>query len=306
LGQIEHEILYQQTRAALAGPVPPDRPAWPAGGLFVILAAILMVAAQGAAGLRSAGLLVLAAAAHELGHIAGMAVFGYRDPRVFLFPLAGPAAGTVGAWKQAATALLGPLPGLIAGLTIYVADRPAWGTWQAEFCLVLVAFNAVNLLPVLPLDGGRVFDLVGPTRRPRPGAAGRLAAVGAVWTAAAVSGSWAAAVPLGVLAGLVLLAVPGAYRQARSRAVLGQLLPGLPDRVEDLTDAQRRKVFDVALTVYPEPDRLAEVVRTLHARAGGRPAGPTAGAALLAAYGLGVAAALAYVWLAAGRGGTAP
>jgi hypothetical protein len=195
--------------------------------------------------------------------------------------------------------LCGPLPGAVAGLAVAAAVRPEAGSLVGDLCLTLVALNGVALLPVLPLDGGRLIDLLEPTRRPVPGAVARLAVALALGAAAAFAGAWPVAVGLGVLAGLVLLAVPLGYRMARSREVLRQVLPGLPERLGAMTDAQRRKAFDVALAVYPapDPDRLAAVVRTLHAQAAARAAGPRASAALLAAYLAGAAVVAVFAWL---------
>ena len=121
----------------------------------------------------------------------------------------------------------------------------------------------------------------------------------ALVAAAAFADDWPVAAGLGVLAGLVLLAVPLGYRQARSRQVLRQVLPGLPERLGAMTDAQRRKAFAVAAAVYPVPDprRLAAVIRGMHAQAAIRAADPQASAVLLAAYLLGAAGVAGYAWI---------
>jgi hypothetical protein len=300
--QIEREILYQQTRKALAR-WPRDAARMPPAVFLPVFVITLAVVAAAAGSVRQAAFLFLVGLAHEVGHLLAMRALGLRVPYLFLVPFFESVVvrlpDTPTAWKRAVVVLLGPLPGLFVGVALSAAARPEAGSWLAELCLTLVALNGIALLPVLPLDGGRLIDLLEPTHRPLPGAIGRLVVAAALGFTAALSRSWPLAIGLAVLAGLVLLAVPLGYRQARSRQALRRLLPGLPEQVADLSEPQRRRVFDVAVLVYPVPDplRLARVMRVLQAQAAARTAGPFASAALWGAYLLAAAAAAVFTGL---------
>ena len=100
---------------------------------------------------------------HELGHIAAMYLFKYRDLQILFIPLLGAAAtgkkGNVAVWKQVMVYLMGPLPGLIIGIVLIAFNK----TWQAPFvyetAIMLLVINYINLLPFVPLDGGHIVRL---------------------------------------------------------------------------------------------------------------------------------------------------
>ena len=54
---------------------------------------------------------------HELGHFAGMRLFGYRNVQMFFVPFLGAAVSgrkhAAPVWQQVVVLLLGPLPGLL-------------------------------------------------------------------------------------------------------------------------------------------------------------------------------------------------
>jgi Zn-dependent protease len=101
---------------------------------------------------------------HESGHYVGMRVFGYRNVRMFFIPLFGAAVSgistRVSPLKKGVILLLGPLPGIMLGAVLAVVYRARPGEWIYQIAVVLVILNAFNLLPLLPLDGGRLFHLV--------------------------------------------------------------------------------------------------------------------------------------------------
>jgi Zn-dependent protease len=99
---------------------------------------------------------------HELGHMAGMIAFGYRDVRIFFVPFLGGAASGkkrgVARWKEAIVLLLGPLPGIIAGV-LMIKVGGAEGLMHS-LAMLLIIVNALNLLPMHPLDGGQLFSVL--------------------------------------------------------------------------------------------------------------------------------------------------
>lgn len=100
---------------------------------------------------------------HELGHIAAMYLFRYRDLQILFIPLLGAAATgkkeNVAVWKQVMVYLSGPLPGIIIGIVLIFFNK----TWQAplvyETSIMLLVINYLNLLPFVPLDGGHIVRL---------------------------------------------------------------------------------------------------------------------------------------------------
>jgi Zn-dependent protease len=109
--------------------------------------------------------LVLAVLFHELGHFAAMRLFGYRDTSIFFIPFFGAAASGVKqeerAHEQLAVLLAGPMPGIVIGLALLflVPDLEAQ-PWLESLAGMLVVLNVFNLLPIYPLDGGRIVQLL--------------------------------------------------------------------------------------------------------------------------------------------------
>ncbi|MBL9216138.1 MAG: site-2 protease family protein [Opitutaceae bacterium] len=143
---------------------------------------------------------------HELGHSLTARRYGVRVPRILLLPiggmaefdriprrpaeellitLAGPAVNFVLA------ALLWPLAGLLPGLLPASAAALA-GPVAAELAWANLLMGAFNLLPVFPMDGGRIFRAL---------LALKLPYLRATWWAASVGR--ALAILLALVAGLV-------------------------------------------------------------------------------------------------------
>ena len=98
---------------------------------------------------------------HELGHFVAMKVFGYRNVRMFFIPLLGAAVSGVHysapGWKKVIVALMGPLPGIVLGAVAGVVGLYLHNDLLLKIALLALFLNGFNLLPVLPLDGGRVM-----------------------------------------------------------------------------------------------------------------------------------------------------
>jgi Zn-dependent protease len=97
---------------------------------------------------------------HELGHLAMMRLFHYRNTRMFFIPFFGAAVTgqnfNVPGWKKAVVSLMGPVPGIFLGAVLGVVGLISHRNWLVEASLFALILNAFNLLPILPLDGGWV------------------------------------------------------------------------------------------------------------------------------------------------------
>lgn len=157
---------------------------------------------------------------HEMGHALAMRWVGYRDVNVFFIPFFGAVA--IGrderhpeAWKEAFILLAGPVPGLAAGLAAIWAGGSALPPWAYSMALTSILVNGFNLLPIAPLDGGQLMQLILFRRFPRLNQAFLVLSAFAV---AAVA--WWAESPLLGFFALVLLW--GIYQSGR----VGQADPG--------------------------------------------------------------------------------
>ncbi len=163
---------------------------------------------------------------HELGHYAAMRWAGYRDLKVFFLPFLGAAVSGrhehPTATQELVVLFAGPVPGLLLGLAALAwlpSDVPLAGFWHG-CALLAVTINAFNLLPIHPLDGGKVFEILLLGRWPWLAFAGRvLGVVGLAWLATTMDST----IGSGVLWGLVLLMALGLTHQ-RHEARLASLL----------------------------------------------------------------------------------
>ena len=104
--------------------------------------------------------------AHEMGHYVAARQCGLNVGAPAFIPF-------VGAWinlkeqprdvrTEAYVAVAGPLVGTVSAVAIYL-----WGRWTGSTLLLAIAYaglflNLFNLLPVSPLDGGRITAVISP------------------------------------------------------------------------------------------------------------------------------------------------
>lgn len=111
--------------------------------------------------LPSTLMLLVALMFHEFGHFACMRLFGYQDTTIFFIPFFGAVA--TGYKKETTLSqemvilLAGPVPGLLLAGALLLWG-PQKGDWLHGALIMLVTLNAFNLLPFVPLDGGRVVQ----------------------------------------------------------------------------------------------------------------------------------------------------
>ncbi len=108
-------------------------------------------------GLALLPLLLLPVAVHELSHVLALRLLGRRITS-FRLDAQGFVIGCTGgsALSDVLIALAGPLGGVVYALLAERAGRDLLSQ-SAGVSLLLSAFN---LLPILPLDGGRVFSVL--------------------------------------------------------------------------------------------------------------------------------------------------
>jgi Zn-dependent protease len=138
--------------------------------MVFFISLLIGIAIFGTAISFSAALFIIAALiVHELGHYIAMALFGYSDRQILILPFG---AATVGEKTDAdplqktLVYLAGPAFGLVAGTVCLIAGarteiKPL--VFCGSFFLIL---NYINLLPIVPLDGGKLFELALFSRAP--------------------------------------------------------------------------------------------------------------------------------------------
>lgn len=221
---------------------------------------------------------------HEAGHYAGMRLFRYHDLRMFFIPFFGAAVSgqkhAAPAWQQATVLLLGPLPGIVLGVLLTVF-HPTWLTIPVAFLLLVI--NGFNLLPLFPLDGGKLLHVLLFSRQPLWETV--LLAVSGVGLGVLgwLEGWWV----LGVLAVALLVGVPVRYRERQQRVTVRRELPELPAELSALSELERRALFSGARFLKPDtrdPGEYASEMKTLHEEAVTKPTALIATLALLALY----------------------
>jgi len=135
------------------------------------------------------GVVFVSVLVHELGHAVVALAFGGR-PEIRLEGFGGVTFPRLpqppSAWKQIVLSVAGPVAGLGLGLAAWALGRvlpPEPGSPSATVLLLFqvtsIDWAILNLLPVLPLDGGHVLQAVieGVRRKPSPALASWVSAV---------------------------------------------------------------------------------------------------------------------------------
>jgi tetratricopeptide (TPR) repeat protein len=254
---LSDEELYQATRQELAKVVPPQSRLQAIGILIgtIALFAAASVFFDGSEAVRALLFIVPVLFLHEAGHYLGMRVFGYRDVTMFFIPLFGAAVSGrkhgAPVWQQAIVLLLGPLPGIVLALALQLIFAPAPGRWMVGAIQYLLIINAFNLLPIKPLDGGRIVDILFFARQPWLAAGFQVLAVASLAWLAWVFNDGIARVVFGGLAILMLLTVGSTFRAAALARTARDPLLELPDDVDQLNDGQRRELIARTITLNP-------------------------------------------------------
>ncbi|MDH3473815.1 MAG: site-2 protease family protein [Rhodospirillales bacterium] len=98
---------------------------------------------------------------HEYGHVLAMKSFGIPTKGIYLIPFVGGVAvsekGLGNRWQEQNIALAGPIFGLAQAFVIYLVYAATGHPLAAAIAGWVALLNLFNLLPITPLDGGRVM-----------------------------------------------------------------------------------------------------------------------------------------------------
>jgi Zn-dependent protease len=225
--QLSAADTIEQIEAVLAAQRS-QRKSW-AGNLAMLALSLFLFVSAGLFKATFSGvmIIVLVLFIHELGHWIGMKIFRYRDVQMFFIPFFGAAvsgseSNPSGA-KRAIVSLLGPLPGLAIGVVcgaFYLLSGTLFAEGglavfrspqeiYAELARTFLFINAFNLLPILPLDGGRVLEDLLFSR------SAKIALLFQIFTVLALAGLALAlsSVVLGILAFFELASLKATYRK---------------------------------------------------------------------------------------------
>ncbi len=164
---------------------------------------------------------------HEGGHLLAMKGFGYRDTAVLFLPFLGALAtghkDNASLSQKFWISLAGPLPGLLLGIGLAIANQSNGDPdWVNELAFMLIFLNLFNLLPIYPLDGGQIADLLIFSRFPYLGVVFK--SIGVVCLGLLSLGQPV----LFVFAGLIALGIPSSFRSAKINVKLRRELQQSP------------------------------------------------------------------------------
>jgi Zn-dependent protease len=110
--------------------------------------------------------LVLLIFVHEMGHVLELRRQGVPASAPLFIPFLGAFVGLKqmpeNAWKEAQVALAGPILGSLGALAVYAAGVAYDSRFLKALAFVGFLINLFNLLPIVPLDGGRAVAALHP------------------------------------------------------------------------------------------------------------------------------------------------
>jgi len=100
---------------------------------------------------------------HEMGHFIGMKIFGFKDSKIMYFPMLSDLikqkTEIISQKQRLITLLFGPLPGILIGFLLlqYFIGHPN-NDLVLNLATLFLGVNLVSLLPLDPLDGGKIIS----------------------------------------------------------------------------------------------------------------------------------------------------
>ncbi len=295
-------VAIEQIEAELAAPRA-QKKSW-AGNLATLALSLFLFVSAGLFNASFSGvmIIVLVLFIHELGHWIGMKIFRYRDVQMFFIPFFGAAVSgsetNPSGAKRALVSLLGPLPGIFIGFVfevLYILSGPQLSESgvmfyklpeeiYAQLARTFLFINAFNLLPVLPLDGGRVLEDVVFSR------SAKVALAFQIFTALALVGLALAlrSFVLGILALFELASLKINYGKNQIAAELRREIPNIePEATERIPRNHLEQILLRLENKFPQietPKLMAEYVRAIWQKLRYRPPRVLATIALMLLY----------------------
>lgn len=159
---------YQNSRAVLTPAIKNT-----SGKIFFLLVSLLLFAGVFSLMVSVEFMVILVAAVlfHETGHLLAMRLLGFRNLKMLFIPLFGAVAmGSdkgISPYKKVISYFAGPVPGIMIGFLLLLQLRQSAGAAFSlqspllfNLAFLLLALNYFNLLPVMPFDGGQVFNTI--------------------------------------------------------------------------------------------------------------------------------------------------
>ncbi|GGW53388.1 metalloprotease [Alishewanella tabrizica] len=131
--------------------------------------------------------LIAAILIHEYGHVYAMKRAGLKVKGVYLLPFIGGAAVSERAtsrWQDFKIAIAGPAFGTVGAIIAYLLWLETQHSTLALFAAISLLLNLFNLLPMVPLDGGRIMQAAAFSRKGKAAKTALLLVTGSLTLAA--------------------------------------------------------------------------------------------------------------------------
>nr|WP_315467458.1 site-2 protease family protein [uncultured Undibacterium sp.] len=102
---------------------------------------------------------------HEYGHVRAMQYFGMKTKGIYIIPFLGGLALSDDKintrWQDVTISIMGPVFGLLLSLVLMLVYWMTGNIFFAGLANFNALINLINLLPILPLDGGHILKSIG-------------------------------------------------------------------------------------------------------------------------------------------------